>query len=245
MARRDRDHRRITQELELLQSFLQVTKTEYEMYFMGIQRKPPADKHRELKRMFRELTELGIQNTAQRFKLKVVRARYNTLSLLWQRTCKQIEDGTYTKHRVMADKRDKARVESKVADKVQETRRMKEEIRALIRGEEVGAEDSTSTERVAPVEEELPPVAVPARPEPRRPAPTRSRGHTVGSAELVDEFSSVREQLGLDGRINARALEARLRKHEEIVKARTGCREVRFRVVAEDGKPKLKAIPVK
>lgn len=246
MAGRNRDRRKIEQALELLQSFLQITKTEYEMYFMGIQRKPPKDKHRQLKRMFREMTEMGIQNTAQRFKLKVVRARYNSLSLLWNRTCKQIEEGTYTKHRIMADKRDKARADGKTEDKVQEARRVKDEIRALIRGDDVSEEDSTATTRMAPAQEESPsPAAGPAQPAPRRPAPARRGGHQVGSRELVDEFASVRKELGLDGRVNARALEARLRKHEEIVKARTGCREVRFRVVAEDGKPRLKAIPVK
>ncbi len=227
----------------MLQSFLQITKTEYEMYFMGIQTKPPAGKHRELKRMFRELTEMGIQNTAQRFKLKVVRARYNSLSLLWQRTCKQIEDGTYTKHRVMADKREKARADRATGDKVQEARRLKEEIRALIRGD-VPPEDTTATQRTEPATPEASPAEAPARPAMRQ-QPARRGGHTVGSRELVDEFSNVRRQLGLEGQVNARALEARLRKHEEIVKARTGCREVRFRVVAEDGKPRLKAIPVK
>ena len=243
MARRDRDRRKIEEALEKLQGFLQVTKTEYEMYFMGIHRKPPTDKHRQLKAMFRELQEAELYNTALKFKLKVVRARYNSLSLLWQRTCKQIEEGTYTKHRIMADKRERAREAGKFEDKMAESRRLRDEIRALARGEELGDEDSTSTQRVEPVQDA--PAPEPARAARQRPAPVRRGGHSAGSHELVAEFSSVRQSLGMDGRINARALEARLRKHEEIVKARTGCREVRFRVVAEDGKPKLKAIPVK
>ena len=69
MARRDRDRRKIEEALEKLQSFLQVTKTEYEMYFMGIHRKAPKDKHRQLKAMFRELAEADLRNTALKFKL--------------------------------------------------------------------------------------------------------------------------------------------------------------------------------
>lgn len=237
MARRDRDRRKVEQALELLQSYLQVTKNEYEMYFMGIQKMPPKDKHRELKKMFRDLTELGIQNTAARFRLKVLRSRYNTLNVLWMRSVKQIEEGTYRKHRFMADAREARSVGQKVAD----TRRIKAEIRALARGVEFPEEE-------APTVRDVPTVDEPKRA--RAPAPSRksgsaSRGHSVGSEALVNEYSAVRKQLGMDGRVNASALEARLRKHAEIVKERTGAREVKFRVVNEDGKPRLKAIPVK
>jgi hypothetical protein len=245
VARRDRDARKVNEALDGLARWIQVVKTEYEMYFMGIQRKPPLEKHRELKRMIRELQDLGINNTSQRFKLKVLRSRHSTLSILWMRTCKQIEDGTYAKHRIMADHRDKNR--KTVAEAAKESADIKAQIKALIRGHDVDQDEEASTVRMNTLEESLPAPEPPPKPAARKERPARpvKRGHSVGSAELVREFSAVREKLGMDSRINAGALEARLRKHAEIVKARTGARDVRFRVVAEDGKAKLKAIPVK
>ncbi len=236
MARRDRDARKVDQALDLLQGYIQQVKNEYEMYFMGIQKRPPTEKQRDLKRMIRELMELGIQNTAQRFKLRVLRSRFNTLNVHWQKTVKQIEDGTYKKHRFMADKRAGGEA---MHNAIAAGRDVKAEIRALVRGEEVP--------------ESGPPAEAPAdaaprgRPAGRRPprAPAGGGGHAVGSNDLVAEYSAVRKKLGMEGRVNASALEARLRKHAEIIKERTGAREVRFKVVAEDGKPKLKAIPVK
>jgi len=228
VARRDRDSRKIAEALDLLAQYIQITKNEYEMYFMGIQRLPPNDKQREVKRMLRELTEDHISNTALRFRLQVLKSRYNTLSVLWLRSCKQIEDGTYKKHRFMADKRN-----NNTAAKVADAQAVKDQIKALLRGEEV-AEDAP-TQRMETVDE----------PRAARPKPARSKGHSVGSSELANEYAAVRKSLGMDGKVSAAALEARLRKHAEIVKERTGAREVRFRVVAEDGKPRVKAIPVK
>jgi hypothetical protein len=228
VARRDRSGRKIRDALDLVAQYIQIVKNEYEMYFMGIQRIPPIDKERALKRMFRDLMEMHISNTAQLFKLRVLRARYNTLGNLWRRSLKQIEEGTYRKHRFMAAKR-----EAGTAAKVKDAQAVKEEIRALLRGETVPPASA-----VAAKDKEEP------RARPAKPAP-KTNGHSAGSAELALEYAAVRKSLGMEGRVSASALEARLRKHAEIVKQRTGAREVRFRVVAENGKPRLKAIAIK
>lgn len=230
MARRDREGKRIDQALDLLATYIQQVKNEYEMYFMGIQKKPPAEKHRDLKRMIRELRELGIQNTAQRFKLRVLHARFNTLNLLWNKSVKQIENGTYPKHRFMANKREGSQ---SMEEAIARDRDMKAEIRAMVRGEPI------------PEPTEKPKEPAPAAARPAGKPEASGGGHAVGSNDLLSEYSKVRKDLGMQGKVNATALEARLRKHAEIIKERTGASEVRFRVVSENGKPKLKAIPVK
>ena len=45
--------------------------------------------------------------------------------------------------------------------------------------------------------------------------------------------------------MNRAALEATLGKHREAIKAKYGVKDVRFKVVTENGKPKVKAVPVK
>jgi len=244
VARRDRDARRIQEALELLQRYIQVTKTEYDMYFMGIQKVAPVHRTRELKAMIRELTDLRIQNTAQRFRLRTLRTRFNSLNMLWLRTCKQIEDGTYRKHRVMADIREK----QSTGDKVEDARKLKDQIRALIRGDEPDESSAGDAGSEASSPEDKPSMTSPRAP--RGGGKGRAKGagrggHAVGSNSLVEEYTAVRSSLGIKGKVNASALEARLRQHAQLVKERTGARDVRFRVVAEDGKPRLKAIPVK
>ena len=98
MARIDRDSRQLKETLDLLRQFMQLTKTGHDMFFMGINKVPPNDKQRELKRMFRELPGTVINNTALRFQYKMLKARYNSLKMYWLRTTKQMKrvltDGT-------------------------------------------------------------------------------------------------------------------------------------------------------
>ncbi len=113
--------------------------------------------------------------------------------------------------------------------------------RALIRGEE---SDQTATVRDVPT---APSMDLPGRR--KSPGTTaRSRtvdGHSIGSKGLLDEYNSVRARTGGRGNVSADQLQQVLRRHEAAIKKKTGAREVRFRVVDEGGKPKIKAIPVK
>ncbi|MEE2828423.1 MAG: MXAN_5187 C-terminal domain-containing protein [Myxococcota bacterium] len=234
MARRDRESRQIKEALELLQKFIQITKTEYEMYFLGINKVPPADKERELKRMVRELQETVINNTALKFKFKTLRARYSTLSMFWLRTCKQIEDGTYRKQRVMADIRD-----DRNRGGVQDASVLRDQIRALVRGEELPEHMAEKTVYTETIKDggDAPRIA--------RPRGVGRKGHEVGSSDLVREYASLRAKLGVKGKVDSGKLEKKLAAHAKKLKKDYGLRDVRFRVVAENGKAKLKAIPIK
>ena len=75
------------------------------MYFLGIQSRPPTHKVRDLKRMLREFEEMGVQNTANQFQIRRLRGKFNTYNTLWNRTIKQIEEGTYRRQRFLAKTR--------------------------------------------------------------------------------------------------------------------------------------------
>ncbi len=238
MARKDRDAKRIKEAINLLERYLQLCKNEHEMFFLGIQKRPPESKIRDLKRMLRDLEEMNIQNTAMQFQVRRLRGRFNTYNTLWVRTTKQIEEGTYRRQRFMADRRDKAK---EAAKNEADAKDVKAQIRALIRGEE---SDQTATVRDVPT---APSMDLPGRR--KSPGTTaRSRtvdGHSIGSKGLLDEYNSVRARTGGRGNVSADQLQQVLRRHEAAIKKKTGAREVRFRVVDEGGKPKIKAIPVK
>jgi hypothetical protein len=239
LARIDRDSRQIKETLDLLRQFLQQTKTEYDMYFMGINKVPPNDKDRELRRMFRELQDTVINNTALRFQLKTLRARYNSLRMFWLRTCKQIEEGTYRKHRVMAGLRKEQNQGGQVS-----AQNVRDQIRALARGEEIPECARENTVVMEAVKDD-PEDGGNRRSRPARPRGVGHKAHDVGSDSLVREYASMRAKLGLKGKVDGEKLEKKLRAHAEKLKKQYGVRDVRFRVEAEGGKAKLKAIPVK
>lgn len=224
---------------------MHMTKNEYEMYFMGVIRKPPEERHREIKRTLHEFTQLNITNTAVKFRLRVLRTRFNSLSLRWLRTVKQIEDGTYKKHRWLADRREAERKKKGPQKSPEEIRA---EIKALMRGDDP-EEAAAAVRRKKGIPEPPRPTGkepkVSAPRSPGRPGASQRRGHAVGSDSLFDAYVSARQNSGQGGSVDRKSLEATLRKHASQIKKKYGARDVRFKVVQENGKARVKAIPVK
>jgi hypothetical protein len=70
----------------------------YEQYFIGIEKLEPAVARKDVDRRFWELRRVRIRNTALRFRFQTLVQRYNTLQQYWIRICRQIENGTYSRH---------------------------------------------------------------------------------------------------------------------------------------------------
>lgn len=247
MAKHDRETRSLLQALDKLETLMHLTKNEYEMYFMGVIRKPPDEKHREIKRTIHEFMQMNITNTAVKFKLRVIRTRFNTLSLRWLRTVKQIEEGTYTKHKWLADRRE---AERRKRGPQKSTDEIRAEIRALMRGEDPEAAAAAVRKKLGLPEPKaaVGRVAEDGSKAPERRAPADRRGaasHAVGSDGLFDAYVSARKSSGQGGPVDRAALEATLRRHANLIKQKYGAKEVKFKVVNENGKARVKAIPVK
>lgn len=72
---------------------------EYELYFNGIERRPPIHLRKEVGRLTRNLEhKTFIQNTAQKFRRRSLIQRFNTHKNYWERILKQIEEGTFKRH---------------------------------------------------------------------------------------------------------------------------------------------------
>ncbi|HJL17030.1 MAG TPA: MXAN_5187 C-terminal domain-containing protein [Sandaracinaceae bacterium LLY-WYZ-13_1] len=67
----------------------------YEQWFQGIERIEPQVPRKELERLFKQLGKEKPRNTAARFRLQQLKARYNVYASYWQRIARQIEEGTY------------------------------------------------------------------------------------------------------------------------------------------------------
>lgn len=77
----------------------------YEQYFMGFERTEPAIPRKDVERRVQDLRKIRFQNTAKRFKFQTLVQRYNSLQQYWTRVCRDIENGTYRKHVLKAEKR--------------------------------------------------------------------------------------------------------------------------------------------
>jgi len=67
----------------------------------------------------------------------------------------------------------------------------------------------------------------------------------AGLDSLFGAYLEARKRCGLEGAPSAEQFARQLHAQEAAIREKTGCQAVRFRVVVEDGKAKLKATPVR
>jgi len=104
----------LVQELETALDRLQAL---YNQYFMGIERLEPTIQHKEVVRKVATLRREKITNTALRFRFQTQVQKYNTQSNYWKRISRQIEEGTYQRDVIRAQKRGDRRNEAELAEK--------------------------------------------------------------------------------------------------------------------------------
>jgi len=90
--------------LEELELRLERLRALYEQYFMGLEKIEPQIARKDVDRRIYVLRREKIRNTAKRFKLQTIIQRYNTFQQYWQRICREIENGTYKRHLLKAQK---------------------------------------------------------------------------------------------------------------------------------------------
>jgi len=90
--------------LEELELRLERLRALYEQYFLGIERIEPQVARKDVDRRVYVLRREKIRNTGKRFKLQTLIQRYNTFQQYWQRICREIENGTYKRHLLRAEK---------------------------------------------------------------------------------------------------------------------------------------------
>jgi len=69
---------------------------EWEKFFSGERRVPPALERERLARRFHNLTEHGLRSSAAQFRLEQLQNRFMTYSQLWERLLRQREEGRQT-----------------------------------------------------------------------------------------------------------------------------------------------------
>lgn len=83
--------------LEDLQQRVERLKILYEQYFMGLQKLQPLVPRREIQRKMTELAQTSgnFRSTKHRFLFNMLNQRWQSYTTYWNRTCAQMENGTY------------------------------------------------------------------------------------------------------------------------------------------------------
>ncbi len=186
------DSSSIGDDLVVLDNKLKMLKFEYEQYFMGSRPREPQLLRGDVNKLGTRYSNIGIKNTALRFKFNNLCARFFAMRRHWDRVLRQIEEGTYERHRFKANLKERS--------------------------------------RAAPDAE----------------ASKTGSGGSQDRSDLFDAYVDARRSCGEDVKSLSRdRLDALVSKQRTAIQQRYGCDDVRFRVVVENGKTKLKATPVK
>ena len=102
----------IEEDLQILDIKIKQLKLEYEQYFLGSRKRPPSQLRGEVTKLVIIYSNQAIQNTAARFKFNSLNSRFQAFKRQWDNTLRQIDAGTYERHRFKADLNRRAKQEA-------------------------------------------------------------------------------------------------------------------------------------
>jgi len=83
----------IDEDLTQLDDYVRRLKIEYDVYFGGGSKKPPAETEWKVKNLLRKYTDGSNLNSGQRFRFNTIQQRYSLFAALWQQKLKIKEEG--------------------------------------------------------------------------------------------------------------------------------------------------------
>ncbi len=81
--------------LTALDADLKALQVRYEKYFLGLERREPAEDHTRLRKAVMALKRQSIRNTALKFRLDSLWNKLLSYERMWNRVSKEIEEGRY------------------------------------------------------------------------------------------------------------------------------------------------------
>ncbi len=214
-----RDNREIEEELAELDLNLKRLRIEYEQFFRGVLRREPLVLRGKVQKVVNRFMSTPPRNSAIKFRFNSLNARFQSQQQQWGRTLREMEAGTYKGHQF------------KLKLQAQEEEERMREIAQLEREEQaLAARRGTA----------------PAKGEPRTSSGTsRAPAKPAGSAldQLHGALLSARSRTGQGaGDLTRERLAALVKRQTEAIRAKRGAdTKVKFKVVIEDNKAKLKA----
>lgn len=213
MARIEKMNRGLSSQLDEIEQRTFVLKMTYEKYFAGLERIEPARERDEIKRIVRECGKEQIRNATQRFKYEGLKARFQMLELYWTRNLVMMERGTHPKMKFKADAKDRERA-AREAQAAERAGVASPAMAAAAEAAQVLQERAERTER-------------------------EEAAYKIVYARYIE----AREKCGQSTDLSFDAVREALHKQVRTIKSTYNCESVKFRIVVEEGKAKVKALP--
>ncbi len=80
-------------DLALIETSIRQLQIEWDKFFGGVERKPPTDLKTRLEALLRRHANAEIRNNAERFRYQTLTARYASMSELWTKKLRAMEEG--------------------------------------------------------------------------------------------------------------------------------------------------------
>jgi hypothetical protein len=217
-GRKITDGGELTKECSDIEEAIAALRMSYEQYFLGIDRKPPTNDHKELKRRIERVRSSFTRQTAAKFRVQSIVAKFTTYERLWSRTLMEMENGTYRRDLF------KARLHAQDRNKKPEDK-----------------------QESAPAPAQAPAPAKPAAPAAAAAPASNVPGEALSDQKLKAVFNAyltAKKQCREDvSKLSYEQVAANLRKQVPELMKKTGASGVEFKVVIKDGKAILRAVP--
>jgi hypothetical protein len=226
----------------------------YETFFSGVERQPPNAPRRELNRLMLEMQQVQIRNAALRFRFQSLSQRWTLMTTYWNRTMREIENGTYRK--------DVAKVSRRLAQKgapLTEQEALALGIPASRARALIARQASRMPVPTADAAPPAPAAGAPTTPTPPSPPtttptapPARTPARPSGIPGMTeDDLAALHRRYDEAARAADRPapslakLREQLTKHVPQVMAQLGTDQVTFDVAVKDGRVVLRPKPRK
>lgn len=213
MAKVEKVDRQLAGDLQEIEQQMFLLKINYEKYFSGLERVEPLRERDLIKRRIADIHENPIRHPGLRFKFQQLKARFSSMELYWNRNLVMIERGTHPKFKFRADLHDKVR-------------------RGLAEKATGATAPAAAAEAMTAEQEEV----LRRRQEQ---AEREERAYKL----VYDKYLEARGKCGQSTDLSFEAVREALRKQVRQIKSTYNVDSVKFRIVVEEGRAKVKAVP--
>jgi len=237
-----------------VEAAVEALRVRYEQFFLGLSRLPPSDDHALVRSAVLQLRHSFVRNTSARFRVQSLHNRFLAYERLWQRTCREIEEGTYRrdlfKLRLRQKKAEPSADDVRAAGTIDSLRRRQaaEPQADAPTDDDFSVHEEAAAPKAAPRVPAPPPAARVAPPSP----PAVRAPSAAGPVPLSDEklrpvyeayvAAKKRCRENVDG-LDFDAVANSLRRQVPQLLADHRAQSVDFKVVISGGKAVLKAVP--
>ncbi len=229
----------LSDELDKLSDEIEGLRANYEQYFLGIERKPPTQRHDKLKKRVNAIMTTTVKQTAVKFKAQSINAKLITYERLWTRTLKEMEDGTYRRDVFKAKLHRKEQEEVKPPPPPPEALKVQPPPpppEALLQAKPGAAQ-------AAPARPSAPGAAAVAKPA----APVAAPAGQLSDQKLraiYDAYVTAKKRCNEDtSKLSFDSVAHTLRQQVPALMKQHNAKSVEFKVVIKDGKAVLRALP--